>query len=49
MIGKQKKRHPYINLTVFCLAAAGIAGLVHKAKRFIKDKSADVKKMMKTD
>lgn len=49
MIGKQKKHHPYINLTVFSLAAAGIAGLVHKAKKFIKEKSADMKKMMKTD
>lgn len=49
MINKQKKHHPYINLTVFSLAAAGIATLVHKAKKFIKEKSCEIKKTMKCD
>ena len=49
MIGKPKKHHPYINLTVFSLAAAGVATLVHKAKKFIKEKTCEIKKTMKSD
>lgn len=47
MLGKQKKISPYINLTIFSLAAAGLVGIVTKAKKMIMEKAECMKDMLK--
>ena len=40
MFSKQKKGRSYMNLAVFGLAAAGLATIAHKAKKFMKEKAS---------
>lgn len=39
IFGKQKNSHPYVNLAVFSLAAAGIISIANKMKGIVKDKA----------
>ena len=34
----QKKRHPYLGIAMFSLAAAGAVSLYNRGKSFVKDK-----------
>ena len=47
MFSKQKKGTPYINLAVFSLAAAGVATIVHKMKKLVRDKAECIGDMFK--
>lgn len=38
MMKRYKKKHPYMGLAFFSLAAAGMINLVHRAKDFMTDK-----------
>ena len=42
-----KKRHPYMGIALFSLAATGVVSIISKGKRFIKEKTASVTNMMK--
>ena len=44
---ERKKRHPYATLAVFTLAAASMINITNKAKRFVKNKTAEVTDMFK--
>ena len=41
----QKRRHPYVTLTLLSLAATGVVSIYNKGKRFFKEKAACVKEM----
>ena len=43
----QKKRHPYIGLAIFGLAATGVISIYNKGKRFIKEKTSGIMSMGK--
>ena len=43
----QKRRHPYVTLAFLGFAAAGVASIYSKGKRFFKEKSECVKEMVK--
>ncbi|MBP3401466.1 MAG: hypothetical protein J6K85_00235 [Clostridia bacterium] len=42
----RKMRYPYAKMAVFGLAAAGVASIVSKSKKFIKDKKDSITHMM---
>ena len=42
-----KKRHPYMGIALFSLAATGVVSIISKGKRFIKEKASSVTNMMK--
>ncbi len=46
MFLKKAKKHPYIGLAVFSLAAAGMINLTNKAKKFMKTRVACIKNMV---
>lgn len=50
MFGKkgQKKRHPYLGIAMFSLAAAGVVSLYNKGKSFVKDKIGGVMGLKKS-
>jgi hypothetical protein len=43
----QKKRHPYVTLTLLGLAAAGVASIYNKGKHFFREKCECAKQMAK--
>ena len=43
----QKRRHPYVTLAFFGLAAAGVASIYNKGKKFFKEKANCMKSMVK--
>ncbi len=43
----RKMRHPYAKIAVFGLAATGVASIVSKSKKFIKDKKESITHMVK--
>lgn len=42
----RKMRHPYAKMAVLGLAAAGVASIVSKSKRFIKNKKESISHMV---
>ena len=47
MKNEKKKRHPYIGLAMFTLAAASVINVTNKAKKFVKGKVECVTGMFK--
>lgn len=43
----RKMRHPYVKLTILGLAATGVASIVMKGKKFIKEKKDCITGMVK--
>ena len=42
-----KKRHPYLGIALFSLAATGVVSIISKGKHFIKEKASGISTLVK--